>query len=537
MAGLAVLLLAAAIAFTVARWLGLPAVPALLIAGLALAAIGAVPIELLEDALVLGATFLLFVAGSELNPGRTRAQRDTAIRVGAYQFILLAAIGFAAAAALGFSRLDAVYVALALTVSSTLVVVQLLQRRGQLFEPFARLVVGVLLLQDLLVILIIPFVTRMPDGMTAALTGIVGTLALVALAGACYRWIAPFLLHAVEGESLLLAALALLFIFVGITDALGLPLVTGAFLAGVALSRFPVNAAVRSQLASISDFFSALFYVALGALIGVPSGLEVVHALVLGTLVVLVTPPLVAAIAERYGFSSRPALEAGLLLAQTSEFSLVVGLYGMLAGQIGAEVFRVIALMTLGTMLVTPFITSDRVVWRLMRLHPLRAQVSAAIPESGHVLLLGSGTTGLPLLETLLSAGNVVVVVDDDPVIIERLREAEIPCIRGDASDIEVLRQAHADRARIISSTIRRPQDNRRLLEFARGVPVLVRVFDEQDADWIRALGGTPIVYSKAAAEEMMRWFERTFDRPAELDSDRSPTHPPPSLRPPGGGA
>lgn len=155
MAGLAVLLLAAAIAFTVARWLGLPAVPALLIAGLALAAIGAVPIELLEDALVLGATFLLFVAGSELNPGRTRAQRDTAIRVGAYQFILLAAIGFAAAAALGFSRLDAVYVALALTVSSTLVVVQLLQRRGQLFEPFARLVVGVLLLQDLLVILII----------------------------------------------------------------------------------------------------------------------------------------------------------------------------------------------------------------------------------------------------------------------------------------------------------------------------------------------------------------------------------------------
>ncbi|MGH7576344.1 MAG: cation:proton antiporter [Longimicrobiales bacterium] len=524
MAGFAVLLIAAAIAFTVVRWLALPAVPALLIAGLGLAAIGAVPVELLEDALVLGATFLLFVAGNELNPRRTRAQRNTAIRVGTYQFFLLAAIGFAAAAVLGFGRLDAVYIALALTASSTLVVVQLLQRRGQLFEPFARLVVGVLLLQDMLVILIIPFVTRVPEGMIATLTGIGGTVALVGLAVACYRWVAPFLLRTVEPEILLLGALALLFLFLGITDALGLPLVTGAFLAGVALSRFPVNAAVRSQLASISDFFSALFYIALGALIGVPTGIQIVHALVLGALVVAITPPLVAAIAERYGFSGRPAIEAGLLLAQTSEFSLVVGLYGMLAGQIGADVFRVIALVTLGTMMATPFITSDRVVWRLMRLHPVRADVSAAIPESGHVLLLGSGTTGLPLLETLVGAGNLVVVVDDDPVIIERLREADIPCIRGDASDVEVLRQAHADRARIISSTIRRPQDNRRLLEFARGVPILVRVFDEHDAEWIRELGGTPIVYSRAAAEEMMRWFDATFA--TEIEPDRSPIRP-----------
>lgn len=202
MGGFAILLVAAAVAFTIVRWLALPAVPVLLIAGLALAAIGVVPVELLEDALVLGATFLLFVAGSELNPGRTRAQRDTAIRVGAYQFFLLAAIGFAVAAGLGFGRLDAVYLALALTASSTLVVVQLLQRRGQLFEPFARLVVGVLLLQDLLVILIIPFVTRVPEGMTATLTGIGGTLALLALATACYRWAAPLLLRTVEREVL-----------------------------------------------------------------------------------------------------------------------------------------------------------------------------------------------------------------------------------------------------------------------------------------------------------------------------------------------
>jgi voltage-gated potassium channel Kch len=102
-------------------------------------------------------------------------------------------------------------------------------------------------------------------------------------------------------------------------------------------------------------------------------------------------------------------------------------------------------------------------------------------------------------------------VIDDDPVVIERLRDADIPCLRGDASDVALLHRAGANHARIITSTIRRPQDNRRLLEFARGVPALVRVFEESDAEWIRKLGGTPVMASHAAAAEMMKWFDREF--------------------------
>lgn len=511
MEGLALLLAGAAIAYAVAHWLELPAVPLLLLTGLGFAALGIVPVELLETSLVLGATLLLFATGIELNPRRSRAQRRIAISVGTIQFVLLAAAGFVAAVALGFGRLESVYLALALTASSTLVVIRLLQRRGQLFEPFARLAVGVLLLQDLFVLLLIPVVTKLPEGIGAALVGLTATLALIALAFALHRWASTRILAARDSETTLLIVLATLFVFIGISDALGLPLVTGAFLGGVALSRFPVNAAVRTQLGSIGDFFSALFYVTLGALIGVPSGAVVVQALVLAALVVLLTPPLVTIIAERSGFSGRPAIEAGLLLAQTSEISLVVGLYGLIAGQIGDDVFRVIALVTLITMVLTPFVTSDRIVWRLMRSHPLRARATARIPSSGHIVLLGSGTTGMPLLETLLATGQEVVVVDDDPVVIDRLLEADVPCIRGDASDVEVLRRANADRARIISSTIRRPRDNRRLLEFARGVTVLVRVFDERDAGWIRELGGVPVVYSEAAAEEMLKWFDNVF--------------------------
>jgi len=114
----------------------------------------------------------------------------------------------------------------------------------------------------------------------------------------------------------------------------------------------------------------------------------------------------------------------------------------------------------------------------------------------------------MPLLETLLAAGNDVVVVDDDPAVIARLRQADVPCIRGDASDREVLLRANARNARLVTSTIRRPRDNARVLELAHGVPVLVRVFEEADAAWVRASGGTPVLYSEAAADSLMTWID-----------------------------
>jgi len=248
---------------------------------------------------------------------------------------------------------------------------------------------------------------------------------------------------------------------------------------------------------------------ALGAVIGVPGPVELVHALVLTAVVVLGTPPLVTWVAERTGLSARPAIEAGLLLAQTSELSLVIGLYGLLAGQIDAGTFTTIALVTLLTMILTPVVARDRVAWRLMHLHPLRRVGHDPItpPAGGHILVLGAGTTGLPLVETLFASGHEVVVVDDDPDVVARLREAEVAVIRGDATDLAVLEEARARSARLITSTIRRPEDNRRLLEHVAGVPVLVRVFEEEDAAEIRDAGGTPVLYSEAAADRMLEWF------------------------------
>lgn len=510
MVGMALLLAAAAVAHGLAKALRLPTVPLLLLAGTLLS--GTAATDLVGEALILGVTFLLFVAGVELGPRGTRGFRRRALRVGIVQFVVLGGAGFALALALGIDPVSASFLALALTASSALVIVRMLRQRRQMYEPFARLVVGVLLLQNLLVIALIPVITRAPDGIAAVGIGVLGVAGLMAMAAGAARWVAPWIVRLDrQDEPLLLAVLAVLFVFLGAADLLEMPLVAGAFLAGLALSGFPTSGVVRPQLASIGDFFSAIFFTALGAIIGVPGPLEAFHALVLAALVVLGTPPLVTWIAERSGLSARPAIEGGLLLAQTSELSLVIGLYGMIEGRIDEGVFTTIALVTLLTMLLTPFIARDRVAWSLLHLHPVRraGQTRIRPPAGGHVLVLGSGTTGLPLLETLFTSGYEVVVVDDDPTVIQRLREADVAVIRGDATDMDVLAEARAPSARLIVSTIRRPEDNRRLLEHVTGVPVLVRVFEDEDAAWVRELGGTPILYSEAAAERMLDWYEK----------------------------
>lgn len=510
MVGVATLLAAAAAAHLLARWWRLPPLPLMVLAGIAVSLAAPVPADVLQDALVLGVSFLLFLAGLELDPRRLGAQRAAALRVGVAQFGVLALLGFGASALLGFGLVEAAYLALALTASSTLVGVRLLRRRRQMFEPFGRLVLGVLLVQDVLVLLAIPALARVEAGWMPALERLAAIAALGVASLALHRWLAPLLQRAdEEQEMILLAPLAVLFAFLWATHLLELPLVVGAFLAGVALSRFPVRSMVQHELTPVGDFFAALFFTALGALVQVPTGQELWQAAVLAGLVIAVTPPLVALVGEWNGLSARSALEAGLMLSQTSEISLVVGLTGLVQGHLGGGAFTVIALVTMVTMLLTPMISTDGMAWRLVHLHPFHGRRIPGLPPSSDVVLLGSGSTGKTILEALLTAGAEVTVVEDDPAVCGELQQAGVRVVRGDGSDPAVLADAGVARARLVLSTLRRVRDNATVLALApEGVAVVVRVFDEREAAWVRERGGEPVVTSRLAVGPLLDWYE-----------------------------
>ena len=339
MTAITVLLCIAATGFGIARRFQIPVIPFLIFGGLSVSTW--LPQENaldLQKALELGLTFLVFASGIELNPQRFGHHKKAVIWVGVLQFAAAASIGFLTARALGFGTKPALYLAFAISTSSTLVVVRLLSQGRQMAEPFGRLVVGVLLFQDVLMILLIIVFARLPEGGLAVLKGIGGTMGLAGLALASQRWFVSWLIirRKRESELLLSMILAQLFVFTGLAHALNLPTVAGAFAAGLALSSFPVNGVVRALLSSLNDFFLAIFFTALGAFVGIPDDPTILlKGILLGLTLISITPPIVALVAERFGLSSRNAIEAGILLAQSSEFSLVLGITGHITAQGG----------------------------------------------------------------------------------------------------------------------------------------------------------------------------------------------------------
>ncbi|MEX1048601.1 MAG: cation:proton antiporter [Akkermansiaceae bacterium] len=524
----AILLLAAAVAYGIARWLKLPTLPVLIGAGMVLNLSGALPqgLELgggpddehagaARRILELGLVFLVFASGVELNPRRFIRHGRAVAWVGALQFGLSALIGFGTSLWIGFGTVESVYIGFGLAASSTLVVLRQLRVRHAMFEPFGRMVTGVLLLQDALLIAVIVVLSRLAAGFPGISLGLGGVALLGSAAWLAQRHVIPLLVRRMkpDEESLLLWLVAVLFGFVGSAYWLDLPPIVGAFAGGFAFSAFPLNGLVRGQLSSLADFFQALFFVALGALVGIPDAGQWWTALQFSAIVLIGTPPLVAVLAEWHGLSTRASIESGLLLAQTSEFSLLLGVSGLALGHLSIEGFSILATTTVITMTLTPVLGRERVAHALLPLlHPFRRHRRTERPRSGHVLVLGFGSAGMWTVKPLRAQGEDVLVVDDDAVVCRELSRRGVPVMRGDGSEKAVLARACAADAKLIIVSMRRVGDALKVLEHVQKVPIMARVFEEDEADLVRAAGGIPVLNSRAAAETFVEWFGANDD-------------------------
>jgi Kef-type K+ transport system membrane component KefB len=517
----ALLLLAAAFSYGIARWLKLPTMPVLIGTGMVLNISGFLPTDFqLGDGaersqgaamqfLEFGLVFLVFASGVELNPRRFVKHGRAVAWVGVIQFAISALIGFGTARWVGFGSMEASYIGFGLAASSTLVVLRLLRMRHAMFEPFGRVVTGVLLLQDAILVVVIVVLARFEEGPMGIGTGLASAGLLGGVAWTAQRQVIPRLIQKMkpDEESLLLWLMAVLFGFVGIAFWLGLPPIVGAFAGGFAFSAFPLNGLVRGQLSSLADFFLALFFVVLGALVGIPAAGHWWSALQFSAIVLLITPPLVTLLAEWRGLNTRASIESGLLLAQTSEFSLLLGVSGFALGHLSAAGFEIMAMTTLITMTLTPFIGQERMADLLLRLHPFRRRQRPNQPPSGHVLVLGFGSAGMWTVKPLRAQGLEVLVVDDDAVVCQELNRLGIPVLRGDGAEEHILKQAGAANARLVIASMRRVGDALKVLRQVEGVPVIARVFEEEEAERVRAAGGIPVMNSEAAAETFMAWF------------------------------
>ncbi len=512
------IVLAAAAALWLARAVRLPAMVGWMAAGLLLGPVtGLVGVsESVQRISEVGIALLLFLVGLELSLERIRDIGRTALVAGTGQILLTSAGGFGLALLLGFAPVPAAFLALAVTFSSTVVVVKMLEHGGQIGATHGRLAIGILLVQDVVVALVLTLLAGL-EGMqrmdAAALVGGLGrafggAILLSGLAFVAARWVLPRLFAGLGRsiEAVFIWSLAWCFLLVLLAHEVHLSVELGAFIAGVALAQLPDNGDLVRRVEPLVDFFLAVFFVSLGVRLDPAAATGQLGAIIGLSLFVLAGKPLIVMLLlPRFGYGEGTSFRTSLFLGQTSEFSFIVAGLGLTAGLIDPELLSVIGMVGLITIGASATLIGGvervrRVVSRAGLLRPFGAgpdsEPATADTMSSHTLVVGMNTLGRRLVEGLGERGHAVMAVDVDP---GKLRGLSCRTLVGDAEQPAVLEEAGFHRARLLVSTLQIEDTNRLLAWRARaaGVPAAIHAFDDSLIAELEAIGVARLMVSK----------------------------------------
>jgi Kef-type K+ transport system membrane component KefB len=479
-AEIALILLVSALAGLLAEKLHQPVIVAFVVVGVLVgpSVLGVVePGTELEVFADLGVALLLFVVGLKLDLHVVRTTGPVAIVVGCAQVALIAVGGLGLALALGLELVAALYVAIGVALSSTVIVVKLLSDRQELDDLYGRLAVGILIVQDLIVVIVLIGVATAGEdeslGPALASVALQGAALLVVLA-ILMRWVLTPLLHALarNPDLLLLFAIAWAVGVAAAGEGVGIGPEVGAFLAGFSLASTPYREAIASRLVTVRDFLLLFFFIDLGSRLQPGDAVDqLAVALVLSVFVLVAKPLVVVALLGAMKYRSRVSLETGLALAQISEFSLILGALGLRAGHIDEDTITLLIVVAFITIAASSYLflnsetISRSLAPALERLE--RGPTAHASPETEpppDVVVLGLGRYGEGIVAGLRERGLDVLGVDFDPVALSRLAQEGVAVLYGDAEDPELPTVLPLPESGWIVSTIRRTDANLALL-------------------------------------------------------------------------
>jgi Kef-type K+ transport system membrane component KefB len=440
----------------------------------------------------LGIATLLFLVGLKLDVGIIRQMGPVALLAGLVQVALTAGVGLVLALWQGWSWAASAYVALALSFSSTIIIVKLLSDRREIDSLHGRLAVGILIIQDVVVILALILLPALDtgDGGEAGggggagqIAGQVGLMLVKAvLAGgllaAATRWAIPRLAHylARSTELLLLASIAWAVGLAAGADFVGFSKEVGAFVAGVSLASTPFREAIGNRLVPLRDFLLVFFFIELGA------GLELdrlagvlLPALGLSLFVLVGKPIVVMGILGVLGYHKRTSFYAGLTLGQISEFSLILGALGVSLGHLPEEGLALLTLVALVTIACSTYGIVNLawlydklapVLGVLERKHPTREFAETdSTPLRVDVILIGLGRYGGRIGRQLSARGLSVYAVDFDPGALKTWTGEGRHGRYGDATDPALCSTLPLKQAKLVVCSAPELRTNRALLD------------------------------------------------------------------------
>jgi CPA2 family monovalent cation:H+ antiporter-2 len=521
LASMAVVLAVALVGGMAARLLRLPVILGYLLGGAVVGphVLGWVPdVEEVKTLAEIGVVLLMFTLGVEFSLSTLRQVGNVAVVGGIAQILVTVALGLAVGLLLGWGNREAVVFGFLIALSSTVIVLKTLIDRGEVGSPHGRVMIGILLVQDLSVVPMMVVLASMGETdmslATALGWAVLKTAVFLGVMAVLGFWVLPvFIKRVAEGRSrelFLLAVVCLTFGAAFGAGYVGLSVALGAFLAGLFFSESQYAHQALADIRPLRDIFATLFFASLGMLadpgfiVDNPGQVAaVVVAIVVGKFIITSLVPLA------FGYSVKTIVFVGSGLFQIGEFSFVLAALALELEIVTDHIYSLTLTAAVITMLLTPFAMSftSWLYHRLIQMEGVsrvlagRSDPEALVSErklSGHVVICGYGSVARNLGHVLDRRNFSYLVVDIDPRVINSVRARDIPCIYGDAANPDILARAGLKKAKVLVVTMPDPIAAKLAVQNARSInprlDVVARVHRDEDSEVLRRLGAAELV-------------------------------------------
>jgi monovalent cation:H+ antiporter-2, CPA2 family len=472
-------------------------------------------VEILAE---IGVILLLFTIGIEFSFANLLHLRRSVLIGGPLQVGVTGALFFFLAWQTGLSLGEAVFIGFLVSLSSTAIVLKILQSKGEVETPHGNTSLGVLIFQDVIIVpmmLFTPFLAGVGGGEmgTRFLTLLFEALIIVVAVIVSAKWVVPQILYQIartrDREIFLLAVLVLCFVVAWATAAAGLSLALGAFLAGLILSETEYSHQALGNILPFRDIFASIFFISIGMLLNVEFLFQEPLSIALIATLVLAGKALIAGgAALMLGFPLRTTIIVGLTLSQVGEFSFILSKAGLAHDLLSTRNYQLFLDVSVLTMALTPFIIAiaPRVADAVMRLPlPSRLKTGTFLPvapeteqKEDHLIIIGYGVTGRNVARAAQAGGIPYVITEMNPETVRSERHKGQPIYFGDATNPEILHLVNIHAARIVVIAINDPAATRRITELARQlnrtVYIIVRTRYLMELQALFALGADEVI-------------------------------------------
>jgi CPA2 family monovalent cation:H+ antiporter-2 len=441
-------------------------------------------VELLAE---IGVVLLLFTIGLEFSMQSLWQLKRSVLLGGSFQVLVTLIATFGIAMGVGKAAGEAVFLGFTVSLSSTAIVLRLLQQRAEMDSPHGKINLSVLIFQDVVAVpmmLLVPLLKGGAGGASAMFLPLFAKgVAIVAFAIVSARWVVPQILFRIAAtrnrELFLLTVVVMCLSVAWLTSSIGLSPALGAFLAGLIISESEYSYQALSNLLPFRDLFTSLFFISIGMLVDFRVLLG--HPGEVGFLVVGVMglkTAIAGGAAAILGYPLRTMILSGLAISQIGEFSFILAKSGVEHGLLTGEGYQIFLAVSVFTMAATPFIIAggpsiaNILLFRgeKLKFSNRPTDSETANPLRDHLIIVGFGLNGRNVARAARSAGIPYTIVEMNPVTVKREKARGEPIHYGDASQEAVLHHVDVHQARIMMVAIPDPIATRMVVASARSV-------------------------------------------------------------------